>query len=150
MLPGLYEVRVQTRIYRKLMNKFLYISWLSAHLLSVKKAFVKAELIQFMTICSLERYYAKTTRFFYYNLRPHSYPAGTILLQFKQINYNNRWAFWLPKMSVKMDVLLLIPSKYNEVWEYINIREVAEAMKKEWSKDECSDVLFQPLIKSLL
>lgn len=149
MLPGPYEVRVQTRIYRKPMNKFLYIPWSSAHPLSVKKAFVKAELTRFMTICSLERYYAETTQFFYRNLRRRGYPAGTLSSWFKQINYNDRWALWLPKKSVEANVPLLIPSTYNEVWEYINIREVAEAMKEEWTKGECPDILLQPLIKSL-
>lgn len=79
ILPNLYEVYTQTRIYSKPINKFFYICWSSAYLLSVKKAFVKAEFTWFMIICSFKRYYAETTQFFYCNLRRYGY-LGRILL----------------------------------------------------------------------
>ena len=149
MLPGPFKVRVQTRIFRKPMNKFLYIPWSSAHPLSVKKAFVKAELTRFTTICSQERYYTETTQLFYRNLRRRGYPAGILTSWFKQSSYSERWALWIPKKIVEADVPLLFPSVYNEIWEYINVREVAEYMRKEWTQGECPDLLLQPLIKSL-
>lgn len=131
------------------MNKFLYIPWSSAHPLTVKKAFVKAELTRFMTICSQERYYAETTQLFYRNLRRRGYPAGILSSWFKQRSYSERWALWIPKKIEEANVPLLFPSKYNEIWEYINVREVAEYMREEWLKGECPDALLQPLIKSL-
>ena len=79
MLLCSYEVHVQMRIFRKPINKYLYIPWLSAHPLSVKKAFVKAKLTQFTTIYSQEKYYIETTLLLYRNLYYRGYLSGILM-----------------------------------------------------------------------
>lgn len=130
MLPGLYEVYVQTRIFCKPMNKFLSILWSLAHFLFVKKVFIKAELTQFTTICLQERYYIETTQLFYCNLRYHGYLTNIPISWFKQSSYSNHWALQIPKKIVKVDILLLFPFICNEIWKYINVKKVAEYMQK--------------------
>lgn len=51
---------------------------------------------------------------------------------------------------MEANVLLLFPSMYNKIWEYINVKEVAEYMEKEYTQSKCPDLLFKLLIKLLL
>ena len=46
---------------------------------------------------------------------------------------------------------LMLPSSYDEIWEYIDIRKVFEGMRTEWRKngESLPDSLHGPLIKSL-
>lgn len=130
-LPILFKVRIQMRIYCKQMNKFQYIPWASTQNLSVKKTFVKTKLIRFITRCSQKRYDTKTTQLFYYNLCRRSYPARIFLSYFKPRSYSKYWAFWIPQKIEEANVPLLFFFNYNDIWEYINIKEVAEDIRKE-------------------
>lgn len=65
IVPGPQVTRVQTKVYCKPMNRFFNILWLSSDPSSVKKAFEKAELTQFSTVCSKTEYFADTTQSFY-------------------------------------------------------------------------------------
>jgi hypothetical protein len=73
---GLWSLH--TRVYRKRMNKHQYIPWSSAHPETVKRAFVKAELTRFMTICSHEEFFEERVREFYEALARRGYPANIL------------------------------------------------------------------------
>lgn len=139
--------RLATRLYRKPMNKFLYIPFSSAHPLPVKKAFVKAELTRFIIICSEEPFFAETCRFFYLNLRRRGYPAEVLKPWFKQRSYKDRQLLW--SSDEKPVIPVLLPSKYNEVWEYINVNELMKEVRTEWLKGPLPETLSGPLLKSL-
>ena len=72
------QMQLATRLYSKPMNLFHYNPWSSAHPLPVKKAFVKAELTRFATICSEKRYFVDAIHQFYRNLQKRGYPVGAL------------------------------------------------------------------------
>ena len=45
----------------------------------------------------------------------------------------------------------MLPSEYDEVWEYIDLKEVFEVMIQEWARcgESLPDSLHGPIIKSL-
>jgi len=118
----------QTRLYRKEMNRHLYIPWSSAHPLHVKKGFVKAELSRFAILCSQPRYFADARQEFYGNLRRRGYPAKTLNEWFQQVHYDNRPGLLLPKTSSDKAPLML-SGHYNPVWEYVDVKEVFGSTK---------------------
>jgi hypothetical protein len=147
------EQGIQSKLYRKKLNKHMYIPWSSAHPDSVKKSFIKAELTRFMYLSSQKRYFEESKRMFYMNLRRRGYPADTLETWFKQVDYRNRQLVVQTSSlkPAKRQIPLLLPSEYNEVWKYINTREVFDAVKHEWTRNgnPIPDNLQGPLIKCL-
>jgi len=112
--------RLATSVYRKWLNKYMYIPWSSSHPISVKKAFVKAERTRLRLICSEEQDYQESSRFFFVNLLRRGYPKQVLLNWFSlSLIPNNR--------EVKKEKVLL-PSLYNPVWEYINMSRLSQEL----------------------
>lgn len=141
---------IHTRLFRKEMNKFLYIPWSSAHPSSVKKGFVKAELTRFAILCSRPEYFADARQEFYGNLRRRGYPAQTLGQWFLQVHYGDRAQLLLPADNAEdQQAPLMLPGHYNPVWDYVDVNEVLAAAKRNWNQDELPDSLQVPLIRSL-
>jgi len=140
---------LHTRVYRKPMNRFLYIPWSSAHPDTVKKGFVKAELTRFVTNCSLERYFVETASFFRYCLRRRGYPAETLDNWMRQVSYSNRPVYLQSRKTSQGPGPLMLPSEYNPVWEYVNVKELTAKIRAQWSTGHVPEDLNQPVIKSL-
>lgn len=138
-----------TRLFRKEMNRFLYIPWSSAHPLHVKKGFVKAELSRFAIICSMPEFFAEARQEFYGNLRRRGYPAKTLIEWFKQVQYDDRPALLLPKKQDGKSTPLMLSGHYNPVWDYVDVKEVLSAARRFWVKEELPESLEEPLIRSL-
>lgn len=138
-----------TRLFKKAMNRHLYIPWSSAHPLHVKKAFVKAELIRFAMISSEAGYFADARTQFYGNLRRRGYPRETLENWFSQVLYEQRPVL-LASEKQEREVPLMLSGQYNPVWEYINPSEVIRMARREWILEkDLPDSLNQPLIRSL-
>lgn len=141
--------RIATRLFKKEMNRHLYIPWSSAHPQHVKKAFVKAELIRLAIVSSEVGYFADARIQFYGNLRRRGYPSETLENWFSQVSYDNRPRFLLGKEE-ETEVPLMLSGQYNPVWEYINVGEVIREARREWIQEKNLPVtLEQPLIRSL-
>jgi hypothetical protein len=139
-----------TRLFRKPMNKFLYIPWSSAHPLHVKKAFVKAELTRFVMVSSEVGYFAESRRQFYGNLRRRGYPPQILENWFTQVDYSQRRII-LDNLVQEDDIApLMLTGQYNPVWEYINVNEIIMKARRAWNLEkELPETLEQPLIRSL-
>lgn len=143
-------VRLDTRLFKKPMNKHLYIPWSSAHPSHVKKAFVKAELIRFAIVSSQVEYFADARAQFYGNLRRRGYPTGVLDQWFRQVSYEQRPLFLSRKKDKEEAAPLMLSGTYNPVWEYINVDEILRSARRCWSQEiELPDSLQQPLIRSL-
>jgi hypothetical protein len=143
------DCAVHTRLFRKHLNKHLYIPWSSAHPLHAKKGFVKAELSRFAIICSRSRYFADARLEFYGNLRRRGYPAKELDQWFRQVSYRDRPGLLLPKEADNSLAPLMLRGHYNPVWDYVDVKEVLLAAKRRWNQEELPDTLQQPLIRSL-
>jgi hypothetical protein len=140
---------LSTRLFKKQMNRHLYIPWSSAHPSHVKKAFVKAELIRFAIVSSEVEYFADARKQFYGNLRRRGYPRETLDDWFTQVNYDSRSLLLLETKEVQ-EAPLMLSGQYNPVWEYINVNEVIRAARREWTLEkDLPESLEQPLIRSL-
>jgi hypothetical protein len=146
----LQPTRLVTRLFRKSMNRFLYIPWSSAHPLHVKKAFVKAELTRFAMINSEVEYFADARTQFYGNLRRRGYPPQVLDNWFTQVRYSERQIILSPPKEKPDLAPLMLAGQYNPVWEYINVEEILRKARRGWSLEtELPDALNQPLIRSL-
>lgn len=137
-----------TRLFRKEMNRHLYIPWSSAHPLHVKKGFVKAELTRFAIICSRPEYFAEARQEFYGNLRRRGYPVQALREWFQQVQYDDRPVLLLPKIKT-VAVPLMLSGHYNPVWEFVDVKEVLSAARLFWVREELPESLEEPLIRSL-
>lgn len=148
-MPNISPRIVHTRLFRKPMNRHLYIPWSSAHPSHVKKGFVKAELIRFAIICSTHEYFADARREFYGNLRRRGYPAQTLNEWFKQVTYDSRPVLLLFRKKEEDKAPLMLSGHYNPVWDYVDVNKVITEARRFWIKEELPDVLQEPLIRSL-
>lgn len=108
--------QLHTTLFRKGLNRYMYIPFSSGHPLSVKKALVKAERTRMKTICSSNEELSRCEEVFRLNLYRRGYPSG--LLQ--------RWFSDDLKPRTESKALFL-PSEYNPAWEYINMGKLEEA-----------------------
>jgi len=149
---GFGPVGIQSRVYRKRMNQHQYIPWSSAHPQTVKKAFVKAELTRFMVISSSQRLFEEKVLEFMQALGRRGYPSTILRIWKKQVNYEDRWYSLFKEKDTSVQGLpLMLPSSYDEIWEYTDLRSVFNVMMNEWVKCEepLPPSLVGPLIKSL-
>lgn len=149
---GYGPVGLQTRVYRKRMNKHQYIPWSSAHPHTVKKAFIKAELTRFMIISSTKKLFEDRAQEFMKALQRRGYPLDTLRVWRKQVRYEDRsWSLYTIKDQTARGLPLMLPSSYDVMWEYIDVKSVFNAMKKSWvtAGEPLPPSLQGPLIKSL-
>jgi hypothetical protein len=146
--PGVEPRVVHTRLFRKQMNRHLYIPWSSAHPLLVKKGFVKAELTRYAMLCSTPRYFAEARLELYGNLRRRGYPAQALDEWFTQVHYGDRAVILLDKIKDDRAPLML-PGHYNPVWDFVDVKKVISEAKVHWIREELPESLQQPLIRSL-
>jgi hypothetical protein len=133
---------IATTVYRKWLNKYMYIPWSSAHPISVKKAFVKAERTRLRTICSNDQDFYDCEHFFFANLLRRGYPKQTLIHWFSQ-----SLVIKPETQEVKMDKTLL-PSTYNPVWEYISMSTLSQELLNNLVKAKLP--LLQPFSKGFL
>lgn len=148
---GFGPVGLQTRVFKKKLNHHQYIPWSSAHPDTVKKAFMKAELTRYLIISSSVQLFEERVGKFVEDLSRRGYPAQILVRWSKQVKYEDR-LLTLSKRKVPVQGLpLMLPSAYDEVWEYFDLRSVFEVMRTEWSacEEPLPQSLHGPLIKSL-
>lgn len=109
-----------TDVYRKALNRYMYIPFSSGHPIRVKKALVKAERTRFAMICSTEDRRLRVERHFRVNLYRRGYPSTML----------DKWFSLDLKPREERTNLYLLPSEYNPVWEYINVQKLEEAYRQ--------------------
>ncbi|KAF8523384.1 hypothetical protein BDD12DRAFT_684017, partial [Trichophaea hybrida] len=120
---------------------------------AVKRSFIKAELTRLMILSSKKCFYEDSKRTFFINLMRRGYPHEKLDLFAREVQYTARVHVLLNKGSKRSQrgVPLLFPSRYNDVWKYINLKDVFDKITSYWSRNGCSvsDELKGPVIKSL-
>jgi len=81
---------VQSKLFRKSMNKHQYIPWSSAHPESVKCSFVKAELTRYIIVSSQRSYFEESKEMLFMNQRRRGYPADKLGEFGLQVRYADR------------------------------------------------------------
>jgi hypothetical protein len=146
---GTRDLRLHTKLFQKPMNKYLYIPWSSGHPDHVKKAFIKAEMTRFATICSRSEDFEAIKQKFIMNLRRRGYPEYILRIWAKQVSFLDRpRILFSPKESDDKRPLML-SSEYNAIWDDISCNEMLQVMRSCWNTGPVPDSLNVPLIKSL-
>jgi hypothetical protein len=148
-VKGLDGLTVETRLYRKFLNRHLYIPWSSAHPVHTKKGFVKAELTRLVMLCSQYGWFADARKEFHGHLRRRGYPSETLDKWFSLVRYMDRNFLLFGVKPEEGKLPLMLHGHYNPVWEYVKVSEVIAAARKHWSKEELPETLEVPLIRSL-
>jgi hypothetical protein len=144
-----YNTALQWRVFRKHMNKHLYIPWSSGHPLVAKRAFVKGELVRLMLNSSKLSYFVGSRLEFFKNLRRRGYPSQTLLVWFRLVNWYERERRLYKVKSQDSPLPLMLPSEYNPVWECVNVQQLTRTLYSEWYKGDVPTALERPVIKSL-
>ena len=122
--------RLATRLYEKTLNKHLYIPFSSAHPLSVKRAFVKAERGRYHQICSDPNDALKSEQNLYRNLLKRGYPHRLLGQWFK----DSIESFQRPPPT------FLLPSQYNPIWECIRMEPIRKILSEYGTDDFLKEV----------
>ena len=131
----LQDERLTTRVYNKMLNKHMYIPFSSAHPLSVKRAFVKAERTRYKLLCSHDSDRKACESKLYCNLLRRGYPSKLLGEWFRdELKPVDRP---IPKLVLK--------SQYNPIWEYIRIGPVREILRESQDRDLGLDTLVLSL-----
>lgn len=130
-----HDSKLVTRVYDKMLNKHMYIPFSSAHPLSVKRAFVKAERVRYKTICSLEQDYLACEKKLFLNLLRRGYPAKVL----------GEWFHDDLTVVDRPTPKLVLKSQYNPIWEYIRIGPIVDIL----TACQGDDVELDTLVTSL-
>ena len=128
---------VFTDLYAKPGNTHIYVSWSSAHPPSVKRAFIKAEMICRKVICMREQDYVSSVTEFTKRLKERGYPEVFINVIGGEVDRIPRSLLLAPSDAEDSDEgLLLLPSHYDKIWFNISTKQI--------------DSLFQQGVEELL
>ena len=111
---------MKTFFFKKRLNQHMYIPFSSAHPLSVKKVFVKAERTRFDIICFEKNDSRSAEQVFFNNLMLREY-SSTML---------KNWFFQSLKKSNREKIKHVLQSKYNSVWNYVQMKPLNKILKK--------------------
>ncbi|KAF7760946.1 hypothetical protein Agabi119p4_10355 [Agaricus bisporus var. burnettii] len=125
------EDRLQWKPYRKPLNHFERIPWISAHPTYVKRGTFLGELSRMATLSSTFSTFIESCKEVACIYIARGYPPGVINSWFKQ-NYKARWASRLREEPVARAEVLVLKSEYNPAWDYINAHQLEERMKQGW------------------
>lgn len=121
VLVSIEDGKIETDIFRKELNRYLYIPFSSGHPISVKKALVKAELTRMKLLCSSQEKFKECTKIFRANLYRRGYPGALL----------DQWFSLELKPPEEKKAFLLLPSEYNPIWEYT----VMSKLEKAWTRE---------------
>lgn len=78
------------------------------------------------------------------------YPSDILRIWKKQVCYEDRAWTLSKKKTLPRGIPLMLPSEYDEIWEYADMSNILQVMKREWEEvGEIPTSLQGPLIKSL-
>jgi hypothetical protein len=119
--------------YRKPMNHFERLPWISAHPLYVKKGTFVGELSRLATLSSRFDDFASACKEHADIYIARGYPPMLIAAWLRD-NYRARWDARLREFSPLRADVLVLKSEYNISWDYFNVQKLSEQMKSGWAE----------------
>jgi hypothetical protein len=122
---------LQHKPFRKPMNHFERIPWISAHPLYVKKGTFVSELSRIATLCSQFDDFADACKQIADIYIARGYPPMLIAAWLK-LNYRARWDARLREFSPPRADVLVLKSDYNISWDLFDVHVLEERIKTGW------------------
>jgi hypothetical protein len=119
--------RLDLRVHRKRLNRYLYLPWTSAHPTAQKAAFLKGELIRFIRNSSSFEAFLNDLALFARALRARGYPAAFIRDNFSAVTYSDRPKYLqLSKSNSNRSPLspFVLVSEYNPLTQRVGERQL--------------------------
>ncbi|KAF7771867.1 hypothetical protein Agabi119p4_6178 [Agaricus bisporus var. burnettii] len=117
--------------YRKPMNHFERLPWISAHPEYVKKGTFVGELSRLATLSSVFDDYATACKELANIYIARGYPPMLIAAWLRD-NYRARWDARLREFSPLRADVLVLKSEYNISWDWFNVQQLSEQVKSGW------------------
>jgi len=116
---------LQWQPYRKPLNHFEYIPWISAHPIYVKKGTFLSKLSRVAMLSSQYDTYVSACREVADIYIAQGYPPMLIASWLRE-NYSARWDARLSNNELTKADVLVLKSKYNVSWDFFNVQLLAE------------------------
>ena len=117
--------------YRKPLNHFEHIPWISAHPVYVKKGTFLSELSRVAMLSSQYDTYVSACREVADIYIARGYPPMLIASWLRE-NYSTHWDACLNNNEQTKADALVLKSEYNVFWNFFNVQLLAEHMKTRW------------------
>jgi len=122
---------LQWRPYRKLLNHFERIPWISAHPVYMKKGTFLSELSRVAMLSSQYDMYVSACREVADIYIARGYPPMLIASWLRE-NYAAHWDTRLNNNELTKADMLALKSEYNIPWDFFNVQLLAECIKTGW------------------
>jgi len=122
---------LQWKPFRKPLNHFEHIPWISAHPLYVKKGTFVSELSRIATLSSMYASYADVCREVADIYIARGYPL-MLVASWLRHNYLACWDSRLKDNDKVAADVLVLKSEYNISWDYFNVQVLSERLKSGW------------------
>ena len=134
--------QLRFRAFQKPLNKYLYIPFDSNHPVSVKRAFIKGELIRYVRNCSFKEDYDNLKSKFRVRLEVRGYPHWFFDQSGKDVHFRdrNKWLQSVSQNNAESKLILTLP--YHPLFNHIGLRDVLTCY---WDFLDISNT-HQPLI----
>lgn len=114
---------LETRVYQKPLNSYQYIPWSSYHPDSVKRSFVKGELLRYVRLSSRFRDYQEVAALLWKRLRARGYPIRWLRNAFAEVKYKaSRPSALIDRIKPEdRRAPLVFHVMYNPVYDQVNL-----------------------------
>jgi hypothetical protein len=117
------------KVHQKELNKYLYIPYESFHSNSLKKGFIKAELIRYIRNSSSLENYLSIRNLFFERLISRGYPIKRLVEWFSQVTFADRSSFLRPQTSTENRKQLVCVTSYNPSPLELNFRGLLDILE---------------------
>jgi hypothetical protein len=117
--------------YRKPLNHFERIPWISAHPKDVKRGTFLGEMSRLATLCSRPGFYLESIRDLKSLYIARGYPKALVDLWAKD-NLAKRWKLRLADRVRSAENVFVLKSQFNPVWESFNIHKLFDVIRETW------------------
>ena len=124
------------RPYHKPMNQHALLPWSSAHPIHTKKGLVIGESTRISLLCSEESLFFEERAILKANLLARGYPEAALTTWMNRVKWHNRFGILAGNSTASRsdDSVLRIPTRYDPLWEHINLRKVFDEAKNTWRR----------------
>jgi len=118
-----------TSLHQKAGNTYSYVPWSSTHPVSVKTAWVKAEMIRHKIICSNELVYNEVLTAFIERLVGRGYPRHVLAMLERDVAKRARSSILYPSGQDSGSAPLIMPAHCDNIWYNVSTRQLERLLQ---------------------
>ena len=143
---------LDTRLFEKPLNKYLYVAATSGHTLSTKKGFIRGECIRFCRLSSQPSYYKQALAAFRKRLNARGYGNALISEVFATVAYSDRHKFIqsviTPKQQGSEDSFIPLKLEYTGIMSRIHAQQCINITPEGEDEELTSERFYKAIFPS--